>query len=127
METDSLIRTKVTREEGFVRFTCEGKASVEGYRSVADCIRAEMAFPEARRKVFVDVQGVEGEITELGKFSVGEYIAKVLLGLRIGVLMSPKTALTKFGENTAVNRGAYLFVSHDEDEVLAWLEAGQLG
>lgn len=120
----STISTHITREDRFVRFTCEGRASVEGYRAVADAIRKEMSESPDMRRVFVDLKGVEGEIAELGKFTVGEYIAKILLGLRIGVLMSPKVALTKFGENTAVNRGAYLLVSHDEGEVMAFLESG---
>jgi hypothetical protein len=119
------IHTEVARQEGLIRFNCHGTASLEGYREVADRIRAEMAGEARGTKVFVDIVGVAGELEDMDQFSMGEYIAKTLSSYRIAVLMRQE-AITRFGENTAVNRGADIRVGSDEAELLNWLKVVQI-
>ena len=115
------IRIGIEQESGFTRFVCSGRATLEGFREIVECIRATMADPSRGHKVFVDLTDMEGGLPEFEKFSLGEFAAPRLLGLRVGAWMNPQIPITRFGENTAVNRGATLLVSHDEEELHRWL------
>ncbi len=115
------IHIEIAQESAFTRFACTGKASLEGFREIVECIRATMAEPSRGHKVFVDVTGVEGELPEFEKFTLGEFIASRLGGLRIAALLNPRTPITRFGENTAVNRGATLLVGYVVEELFEWL------
>lgn len=118
------IEVEVLREGDLTRLFCRGEASVEGYRQVTDRLRKEMAGAPNGARVYVDLLGVEGMLDEMDKFFLGEYVAeglKGLKGLRIAVRMR-EGDITKFGENTVVNRGVDLLVSHDPDELAAWLK-----
>lgn len=116
-------RTEVVLGDRHIRFNCAGTASTEAYRELVDKIVSVMADPALVRKVFVDISGIQGDLPPMAKYTLGEYIPTVLLGMRLAVLMNRETPNTRFGENTAVNRGASLLVGHDEGELLAWLNA----
>lgn len=115
------IHVDIRRGAIFFRFDCRGVASLEGYSDVIECVRVTMASADPVRKVLVDLSGVEGQLPEMQKYTLGEVIASRLLGLRIGVVLNRNAPLTRFGENTAVNRGADLMVGYDVDQILAWL------
>lgn len=72
-------------------------------------------------RVLLDVTTVPGEPEAFDRFHIGLYIAHVMPGCpRVAVLARP-ASITKFGENTAVNRGASLLVTGDSDEAITWL------
>lgn len=115
------ILISVFQEREITRFVCTGKASSDGYREIVECIESTMAEPRRGRKVLLDLTGMDGELPEFEKFTLAEYAAVRLAGLRIGALMNPKTPITRFGENTAVNRGVDVLASHEEEELYGWL------
>ncbi|MGD0584611.1 MAG: hypothetical protein ABSA86_02395 [Oryzomonas sp.] len=59
--------------------------------------------------------------SEMTRFWSGEYVAQVLPPpFKVAVFANPEL-VNKFGEDTAVNRGAIFKVFSDEQEALRWL------
>ena len=54
------------------------------------------------------------------RFMLGEYIAKNLLDLKIAIV-ADADVIDKMVEDTAVNRGASLYVTCDRLDALNWL------
>ena len=72
-------------------------------------------------KVLVDAREVGAPQSEFYRFLAGEDIAKTGGSrLRVAILFRPQLII-KFLENTAVNRGARVFVLSDFDEAVNWL------
>lgn len=115
------ISVEVRQDRDITRFTCTGEADPVAYREIIGRVRSTMEEPSRGRKVFLDLTGVEGGLAEFDKFTLAEYASTLLTGLRIGTLMNPRAPLTRFGENTAVNRGITLLVSYEEGELKEWL------
>ena len=70
--------------------------------------------------MLVEAEGTFGPIPEFERFRLGEYIAKVCKGISIVSILQPQY-INKFGENTAVNRGADFLVTSDRVEAQNWL------
>jgi hypothetical protein len=69
----------------------------------------------------LNLVAAKGRTSDLDKFYLGEYAARVFGGkLKVAVVF-PVAGITKFGENVAVNRGARLAVLATEEEAVAWL------
>ena len=63
----------------------------------------------------------QGHTSDIDKFYLGEYAARVFGGkLKVAVVF-PAKGITKFGENVAVNRGAKLAVLPTEQDAMRWL------
>jgi hypothetical protein len=75
-------------------------------------------------RVLLDMTAVPGEPEYSHRFEIGVYIAQVMPGRpRVAVLARPE-GINKFGEDTAVNRGAVLLVTGDRNEAITWLLEG---
>jgi hypothetical protein len=76
---------------------------------------------EQRDRVLIDLRGVEGERPDADRVWAGKQAA---LALRHGVkvaIVDHAERINKVAENTAVARGAQLFVAPTEQEAVAWL------
>jgi hypothetical protein len=81
----------------------------------------EAAERAGRDKVLIDGRYMMGLMTETDRFLGGKRMADVFGSkLQVAILMRPGL-VTKLGEIAAVNRGARLLVTSDEDEALTWL------
>ena len=99
---------------------CAGVNSVETHFRIIELIVSETANIVGKKKVFVDVRKLAGEIDMLGKFTVGERVSERLAGIFIATLAA-RARITGIGENAAVNRGATMIVTWNKETALKWL------
>ena len=77
---------------------------------------------ENLNKVLVDLRKVEGSPNIFDRYRIGIEIAKVWgAKIKVAALAKPGT-INRMVENTAVNRGAKLMTTFDEETALTWLE-----
>jgi hypothetical protein len=72
-------------------------------------------------RVLLDLTPVAGEPAYLDRFRIGVYIAEVMPGRPRFAVLARHQSINKFGEDTAVNRGAVMLVTHDRIEAITWL------
>ena len=77
------------------------------------------------RKVLVDARALQGEISILERFALGEDVAALTRGrIAIAIVDLPERVWPdRFVETVAANRGALIKVTTDYTEALAWLDA----
>jgi len=112
-------------------FTCQNKgdylfAEVNGPYSLGEFISAvhevaDHCRMENLNKAFVDMRHMEGDPSILERHPVGLEIAKVWGSCIKVAVIARKETISQMGENTAVNRGAKLMVTPDENPALEWL------
>jgi hypothetical protein len=102
-----------------LRVTGTFKSREETFR-VMDRLKIEAAA-HACKCALLDLTSAHGRTSDIDKFYLGEYAAKLFgSALKVAVLF-PAEGITKFGENVAVNRGARLAVFATEKEAMDWL------
>jgi hypothetical protein len=112
-------------------FTCQNKGShlfveVSGLYSLELLMStvhkvADHCREENLNKALIDLRNMQGDPSILDRYKVGIEIANVW-GPRIKAAVIAKAdVIDHMGENTAVNRGANLTVTSDEDQALKWL------
>src|SRR5262245_9483410 len=72
------------------------------------------------RLVLIEGENAHGPVPNFERFLMGDHIAKVCRGLRIAGVFQAEY-INKFGENTAVNRGADVLATGSRKEALHWL------
>jgi hypothetical protein len=73
------------------------------------------------KKVMVDLLNVKGSLSEIDRFKIGEKIAQLFpIPYRMLAIVKEER-INRFGENTAVNRGANLHVASNKKDGLDWL------
>lgn len=111
---------KVSIEPDFLRITAEGPYSFDDMIRFIDQIKNEAAN-DGRGRVLVDCRLIVGRMSEADRFQGGEHIARIFGGqVRVALLM-PQGQVTKLGELAAVNRGARLRVTENEEEAIEWV------
>jgi proteasome assembly chaperone (PAC2) family protein len=101
-----------------LRYTCAGIFSPEDFIKLIQTVKSQTQ--NGKSKVLVNLILVNSDLGVLDRYSLGVIIAAELPSRSIAVV-AEKSMITKVAENTAVNRGADLFVTHDENEALTWL------
>ncbi len=98
----------------------QGPSDMDTMRRVLALIR-DRAQLAGLTRILIDAHRVEPPRSGLHRFQMGELIAE-LFGARYRLaVLSPARVINKFAENTAVNRGAIILVTDDENEALGWL------
>jgi hypothetical protein len=106
--------------EGYFWIGVTGRWELREIFRVIDTVRGQTELA-GHDRVFVDLRGVDGPIPALDRFFAGERVAAVLGPvIRLAVFARP-ALIDKFGENTAVNRGARILVTGKMSEALAFL------
>jgi hypothetical protein len=73
------------------------------------------------QRLLMDLSNWSRPDTEFTRFSSGEYLAKMLPPpFKVAAFAHPKS-ITKFGENTAFNRGAWFQIFPDDQTAIQWL------
>ena len=100
--------------------SCSGINSHDTHLSIIKRIREVLSQNPTIKKIFADVTGLEGELSILEKFKVGESVSQNLLGVHIAAL-TIEGRINGIGENAAINRGASIFVTTNKEDAFAWL------
>ena len=114
------IRSRI--EGRHVHFDVAGPWNLADIFGLIDRVREE-ADAAGLDAVLVDLSAVPGPIPQMERFFAGVRVAEVLKHrIRLAVVVRAEY-INKFGENTAVNRGARMAVLSSEEHALAWLDA----
>jgi hypothetical protein len=101
-----------------VCFHCKGEFH---YQSLLDLIAyVETDLDPSHKRVLVDLTPLTGTMDTLTRYNLGVAVADKLADRRIAVL-GGREIINKVAENTAVNRGAALFVTHEYRDAMDWL------
>ncbi len=115
--------TEYLNEAGYLLIKVSAPWTVEAARQVIDEAKMEATKREYRRILF-DLTQWSRPDSEMTRFYSGEYLAKVLaFHFKVAAFALP-AAINKFGENTAVNRGARFRIFPDEASAVRWLLEG---
>ena len=85
------------------------------------------ATRQGYKRILFDLTKWSGPDSEMTRFYSGEYLARTLAYRFKTAAFAPPESINKFGENTAVNRGAWFRIFPDEASAINWLmeEANQ--
>jgi len=114
-----VVRTR--KASRYVHFDVSGPWNLADIFALIGRVReeADAAHLDA---ALVDLLDVPGPIPQMERFFAGKRVAEVLKHqIRLAVLVRAEY-INKFGENTAVNRGARMAVLSSEEHALAWLD-----
>lgn len=107
-------------ERDHLSVTVVGEADPDRFREAMATI-AEEARKAGQTRLLVDALGLGAPKREFHRYLAGEYMAEYLQPpIRAGIVY-PREFFNRFGETTAVNRGACLKVYGTVGEALAWL------
>jgi len=105
---------------GYLAYTVAGPWTLQNTYALIDSIKQETGRHGVTR-VLVDMRATEGLPSDMDRYKWGVRAAEVLGGrVRVAVL-GRSEQINRFGENTAVNRGADVNTLTDPDEALRWL------
>lgn len=113
-------QTRISTDDLFIEFVCSGETSLDGWIELLEIIKTQTLGKETRKKVLIDACGLTGKLEVLQKHMIGQYIAETLRGIDIAIV-AIREEINKVAENTAVNRGAAIYVTHDKNDAIAWL------
>ncbi len=117
---DSPVQFTVTKHGDYTRIDFTGVLTLETAKEQVDWIKAE-SDREGCHKFLLDVRRVDSRLSTMDRFFLGEYIAQVFrYQIKVAVIYREEL-ITRFGENTAVNRGANFRVEATEEAALQWL------
>ncbi len=105
---------------GYLYVEGQGPGELSSTREALQTIKAR-ADEEGLTRILINARRVQPLRKGIDYYVLGTYFAEMFgVHYRIAALY-PKELINKFAENTAVNRGANLFVTHDDEEALDWL------
>jgi len=86
----------------------------------------DVAAQQHLLKVLVDIRSVDGDVSTMDRYAIGDFIARQYLqhaGIKVGVVgAEPLVHSARFGATVARNRGAFFKAATDLNEVLEWLD-----
>ena len=104
----------------YVEIVCKGPGNFENLKDVVDKVASGFFPTNPKRRYLIDLRPIEGTIETLDRYNLGVYIATKLPTYKIAAISKPET-YTELGENVAVNRGAHIMATYDEDQARRWL------
>ena len=104
----------------YLHAEARGSSDVESIEQGLRDVKAR-AEQSGRTRILIDARATVGPRFGLDRFVLGKYAAE-LFGPRYRIaILYAEQVIDKFGENTAVNRGANMLVTSDEARALEWL------
>jgi hypothetical protein len=111
---------KYLKHEKYLEVIFTGERS---FAALSDSI--EQVYKECQKnninKILVDISRAKGHWEEFDRFKIGEKISQLYKWHYKILTVEKENKINKFVENTAVNRGVNLLVTHDKKEGLDWL------
>ena len=115
-----MYNTKIEEKENYLLITASGDYNVTQMGSRMKGM-VEWAKRTKKTRILIDTLNLDLPKSEYDKFILGEaFASSVRPPLKIAIL-SPEKMINKFLEDTAVNRGAILFVSSNREDAISWL------
>ncbi len=112
----------LTRFTQYVQLLVSGPTSMKSFVELVDTMGKETAF-WSDRKVLVDLQGVDGELTPTEQIFLGELVAQNLPHLEKIASVVPANRITHNSETAAQDLGMRLRVFTSRDDAIGWLTA----
>ena len=100
-----------------VRGTYSLKYMLSTIHEVAEHCRADNLS-----KVLIDLRELEGDPGIFDRFQIGIEIVKTWDSRIKAAVIARPNVISRMAENTAVNRGARVFITSEMDAALKWLE-----
>jgi hypothetical protein len=108
------------KEGNYLLVKAQGVLNPDTVREGLEDLR-ERAMQAGVTRILINAKEVIAPKIEFHRYLFGESMAKLLPPpLKVAVLYKAEL-ITKFSENTAVNRGADLYICSNEIEALEWL------
>jgi len=104
----------------YLEVSFSGESTFSNLNELLDQIAKECE-KKNHKKVMVGLLHVKGLLSEMDRFKIGEKIAQLFPIPYRMVSIVKEGKINRFGENTAVNRGANLFVVSNRKDGLDWL------
>ena len=115
-----LIEVSFQEKGNYLATELRGEFDLEALRESFTAIR-DRAMQTETKLILIDAFGLSAPKTKFDRFRAGEAAAELLpLPMKVAALYRAEL-ITKFAENTAVNRGAEVLVCSDRDIALQWL------
>jgi hypothetical protein len=116
----TMIEFTCQEEDNYLLITSKGDYDVD-YITANLPKLVDIASSAKRTRILIDAFSIPPPKSEIDRFFLGQAFAAILRPPLRVALLYPAEFINKFMEDTAVNRGAFLFVSGDKDEALRWL------
>lgn len=116
----STSRVEFIKNTEFVEFRCTGEFILDDFLELGKQVRKEIDNKPTVKKVLVDVSSATVRIDIMHRFILGEFIASNLPDLIIAIVAN-QNIIDKMVEDTAVNRGASVYVTHERELAEKWL------
>ena len=112
--------TEYSNQNGYLLVKVAAPWTPQTAKQAIDEIKIEAAKRNYNR-LLLDLTQWDKPETEFTRFQSGEYLAKVFRPPFKVAAYAISSAINKFGETTAVNRGAVLRIFPDEQLAILWL------
>jgi hypothetical protein len=115
-----MFETETIRFDGYIQILCKGPATLDNLKSVVDKIKNGELGALEPPQYLIDLRPITGTLGTFERYELGIYIAESIPKIRIAAI-SKKETYSKIGENVAVNRGANILATDDEQAAKTWL------
>jgi hypothetical protein len=112
---------KIIITDNFIEVACSGPVSSEGLRTLIDQVKLLLKEKKELKNILVDLTGIDGKLTFMEHFAIGEDIAGKLHGYKLAVVTKP-IVVNKVAENVATKKGAKMLMTYERKKALAWFE-----
>jgi hypothetical protein len=103
-----------------IEISCSGPVSGEGLKELIDKVKSILVKKKpAIKNILVDLTGIEGKLSFMEHFNIGEDIANKLIDYKLAVVTRP-IVVNKVAENVATKKGAKMLMTYNTQEALKW-------
>jgi hypothetical protein len=103
-----------------IEISCVGPVSGDGLKELIDKAKSILVNKNpAIKNILVDLTGIEGKLSFMEHFNIGQEIAKKLIDYKLAVITKP-IVVNKVAENVATKKGASMLMTYNMQEALKW-------
>ncbi len=111
--------SNITVSGNMLEVACTGEVSGDGLLNLINTVKVLLTNKQEVKNILVDLTGIEGKLSFMEHFSIGEGIAKKLKGYKLAVVTKP-IVVNKVAENVATKKGASVLMTYDKQKALNW-------
>jgi hypothetical protein len=107
--------------DDMIEISCAGAVSSDGLLDLINKVKVLLSKKQEIKNILVDLTGIDGKLSFMEHFSLGEDIAKKLRGYKLAVVTKP-IVVNKVAENVATKKGARMLMTYDKQKAISWLK-----
>ncbi|MFZ0453487.1 MAG: hypothetical protein WCE54_02580 [Ignavibacteriaceae bacterium] len=107
--------------DNIIEIICSGPVSGEGLIDLIDKVKVILGKKQEIENILVDLTGIDGKLSFIEHFKIGEGIAKKLKSYKLAVVTKP-IVVNKVAENVATKEGARMLMTYDRQKALSWFK-----